>query len=90
MKKILVIFVCFICVGIAVVFISTDHNRQTVYDDLVYQNLEMLTRREGELRLSCKTEISSVGSGNLTHQTWCTECGPILCRSWSGSSSCSK
>ena len=44
---------------------------------------------EGGLQLlSCYKQISSGGSGNLTHVTYCQDCDARLARSWSSKYSC--
>lgn len=66
-------------------------NQGTSYYDLKLKNIEVLAFGEdtGYLnRLSCYRTMSSSGSGNMTHITYCGSCEPRLCRAWFDSSSC--
>ena len=88
MKKTIAILFCCVCVSAVFVFVYSAHDSQAVGNDLFARNFEALTRTEEGRNLICYTTISSAGPGNLTHQTWCTECGPVLCRTWSGTNGC--
>lgn len=39
-------------------------------------------------QIECYQTISSEGTGNLTHVTYCTDCKPHLARSWSNKNAC--
>lgn len=63
-----------------------DNYRMSKYSSLMLENLEMLTRREGEITLDCWQTFSD--SGPATHKTYCVDCEPHLCGAWKDASTC--
>jgi hypothetical protein len=64
-----------------------ESNQNTKKSTFIFKNSEALAVI-AEQPKACWKEISSMGEGNLTHQTFCTDCTAHLCRIWKNEDFC--
>jgi hypothetical protein len=84
-------FVFFATILFLAMFNTKLTNKEEKYSALTLANIEALAQGENWVpNTTCFITISSSGSGNLTHITWCGSCNPELAKSWSGEIKCNK
>ena len=71
----------------ALAFVITE--KRDKLPTLLQENIEALTASEaGKEPTQCYDTISSKGEGNMTHITFCGDCLPKLCKTWSDINGC--
>ena len=83
-KLVIKIAIALLVLGLVNLNFSIIKNDNT--SSLMLENIEALA--SGGIILECYKTISTVGDGNLTHVTYCTDCDAHLARSWSSKGYC--
>lgn len=71
-----------------IVFIKVQNSASISMSDVALANIEALASGESGSTLKCYKTVSTNGSGQLTHVTYCGDCKAVKANAWSNEWQC--
>lgn len=71
-----------------IVFIKVQNSASISMSDVALANIEALASVESGSTLKCYKTVSTNGSGQLTHVTYCGDCKAVKANAWSNEWQC--